>query len=78
MSLLFLNLFLIFKLELCKEPDSTVSIATSYRLGVRGTGVRVPVRQEFSLHVVQTPGAHPLSYPKGNGGSFSGSKAAGA
>jgi hypothetical protein len=43
-------------------------------------GVRVPVGQEFSrLYVVQTGSrAHLASYPTGTGGSFPGSKAAGA
>jgi hypothetical protein len=52
--------------------DSSVSIATGYRLDNRGVGVRVLVGSEFSLlHLVQTgSGVHPASYPMGTGSSF--------
>jgi hypothetical protein len=48
-----------------KSRDSSVGIATGYGLEDGGVGVRVPVRQQFSLlHVVQTSsGVHPTSYP---------------
>jgi hypothetical protein len=51
-------------------PDSSVGIATSYWLDDLEVGVRVPVKQEFSLlHVVHTgSGVHPTSYPMGTGG----------
>jgi hypothetical protein len=52
--------------------DSSVGIATGYRLGGRGYS---PDRgSDFSLlHSVQTnSGAHPASYPMGTGGSFPG------
>jgi hypothetical protein len=51
-----------------------------YGLYDQGVGVRVPVGVKFSLlHVVQTDsGAHPASYPMGNGVSVSGVKTAGA
>jgi hypothetical protein len=48
---------------------------------IRGGGGRVPVGAgNFSSHHrLQTDfGAHPASYPMGTGGSFPGSKAAGA
>jgi hypothetical protein len=50
---------------------------TGYGLHARKVGVRV---QEFSiLHVVQTDsGANQVSYTLGTGGSFTGSKTAGA
>jgi hypothetical protein len=51
-------------------PDSSLGIATSYWLDDLEVGVRVPVRQEFSLlHVVETgSGVHPTSYLMGTGG----------
>jgi hypothetical protein len=60
--------------------DSAVGIATGYGLDDQGVGVRVLVGQDFSiLYVVETgSGVHPPSYPIGTGGSFPGSKAAGA
>jgi hypothetical protein len=63
-----------------RSRDSSVGIATSYGLDDRGVGVRILGGQEFSLlHVVRTgSGDRPTSYPIGTGGSFSGSKAAGA
>jgi hypothetical protein len=50
--------------------DSSVGIATGYGVGGRMIGVRFPVAAgKFSLHHrVQTgSGAHPASYPMGNG-----------
>jgi hypothetical protein len=61
--------------------DSSVSIALSYGLDDRGSGVRFPAGVgNFSLHyrVQNGSGAHPASYPMGTRGSFSGGKAAGA
>jgi hypothetical protein len=57
--------------------DGAVEIATGYGLGGRGVGVRVPVRERFSLlHVVQTCScAHPASQPMGTTGFLSGGKA---
>jgi hypothetical protein len=58
--------------------DSAVGIANGNGLDNRGVGVRIPVRQEFSLlHVVQTgSGVYPVSYPVLTGGSFPEGKAA--
>jgi hypothetical protein len=64
-----------------KSRDSSVDIATDYGLDVRMIGVRFPAGAgNFSLrHRVQTgSGAHAASYAMGTGGSFPGSKAAGA
>jgi hypothetical protein len=64
-----------------KSRDSSVGIATDYRLDDRMIGVRIPVEVgNFSLrHSVQTgSGAHSACYPMGTGGSFPGGKAAGA
>jgi hypothetical protein len=60
--------------------DSAVSIATGYGLDDQGVEFESRYGLEFSLpHVVQAGfGAHPASYPMGTGGSFFGSKAAGA
>jgi hypothetical protein len=60
--------------------NSVVGTATGYGQDDRGVGVRVPVRQEFSLfHVVHTAsGAYPASYPMETGGSFLGGNEAGA
>jgi hypothetical protein len=60
--------------------DNAFRITTGYGLDNQGFEVRVPVGQEFSLlHVVQTgSGAHPTSYPMGNGGSLLWGKAIGA
>jgi hypothetical protein len=60
--------------------DIAVGIPAGYGLDGWGVGVRVPVWERFSpLRVVQTSsGAHPASYPMGNGGCFPGGKAAGA
>jgi hypothetical protein len=52
--------------------DSSVDIALSYGLDDRYSRVRFPTGAENG------PGAHPASYPMGNGGSFPGGKAAGA
>jgi hypothetical protein len=62
------------------SQDSTVSIATGYKLDAQGVRVRVLVGASFApLHVVQTgSGAHPASYSIGTGGSFPGCKAAAA
>jgi hypothetical protein len=52
-----------------------------YGLDVRGSRVRFPAGAgNISLHhrVQNGSGAHPASYPMGTGGSFPGSKAAGA
>jgi hypothetical protein len=59
--------------------DSSVGIATGYRLDDRTIGVRFSEGAVyFSLHHrVQTgSGAHPASYTMGTGGSFPGGKAA--
>jgi hypothetical protein len=63
-----------------KSRDSSVGIATGYRLDDQRVGVRVPVGERiFTSPCVQTcPGAHSASYPMGTGGSFAGDKAAGA
>jgi hypothetical protein len=61
-----------------QSQDSSVGIATNYRLDGRGS---IPsMARGFSvLHSVQTGfRAHPASYPMGTGGSFPGIKAAGA
>jgi hypothetical protein len=53
-----------------KSWDSSVGIATDYRLDNRMIGVRIPAGAgNFSLrHRVQTgSGAHPASYPIGTG-----------
>jgi hypothetical protein len=62
-----------------RSQNISASIETGYGLDYRGVGVRVPVRQEFSLlHVVQTgSGVHPTSYTMGTKGTFPGGKAAG-
>jgi hypothetical protein len=52
---------------------STVDIATGYGLDNRGAG-----RVKIILIVQIGSGAHSTSYPIGTGGSFPGSKAAGA
>jgi hypothetical protein len=54
-------------------------IALGYRLYDRGSRVRFPAEAgNFSLHhcVQNGTGAHPVSYPKGTGGSFLGDEAA--
>jgi hypothetical protein len=64
-----------------KSCDSSVGIATGYVLDDRGFRVRFPVGAgNFSLHhrVQNGSGTHPASFPMGTGGSFPGSKAAGA
>jgi hypothetical protein len=64
-----------------ESRDSSVGIALGYGLDVRCTGVRFPAGAgNFSLHhrVQNGSGGHPTSYPMGTGGSFPGSKAAGA
>jgi hypothetical protein len=61
--------------------DSAVGIATAHRLDDRGVGFGVPVGSRIfsSPHRPdRLTGAHPVSYPIGTRGSFSGSKAAGA
>jgi hypothetical protein len=64
---------------LIESWDSGVGIATGYGLDDQEVGIRVPVRQEFSLsHVVQTGyGVHPAFYPLDTEVSFPGRKAAG-
>jgi hypothetical protein len=60
--------------------DSSVGIATGYRMDDRMIGVRFSAGAgNFSLrHRVEIVSrAHPASYPVGTGGSFSGGKAAG-
>jgi hypothetical protein len=58
---------------------SAVGIATGYGLDRRGIGVRVLAGAKLSppdiVHTVS--GAHPTSYPIGNGGHFPRGKAAG-
>jgi hypothetical protein len=63
-----------------RSRDSVVGLATGYGLDDRGVGVRVPVVVRiFSSPSRQTgSGVHPASYRMGTGGSFPGSKAAGA
>jgi hypothetical protein len=61
--------------------DSSVGIATGYKLDGRGSRVRFPAGAvNFSLyHRVQNgPGAHPASCVMDTGGSFPGGIAAGA
>jgi hypothetical protein len=63
-----------------KSYDSSFGIATVYKIGGRGIGVRFPASaRDFSLlHSVQTgSGAHPASYTMGTRGCFPGGKAAG-
>jgi hypothetical protein len=63
-----------------EEPDSSVGIALSYGQDDRGSSVRFPAGAgNFSLHhrVQNGSGAHPVSHPTGNRGSFPGGKAAG-
>jgi hypothetical protein len=60
-----------------KSRDSSVGIALGYGLDDRGSKVPFPAGAgNFSLHyrVQHGPGAHPVSYPMGTGGSFSGVK----
>jgi hypothetical protein len=58
--------------------DSSVGIATSYRLDDRGVRVSSPDRVKNFVYVIQTgSGFHP-TYPMGTGGCFPGGKAAGA
>jgi hypothetical protein len=56
------------------SPDSTVGIATDYRLDGRRVGVRVLISVRFStLRVVQIGyGAHPVSYPLDTGAEAAG------
>jgi hypothetical protein len=64
-----------------KSRDSSVGIALGYGLDDRGSMVWFPTGAgNFSLHhrVQNGSGAHQASYPMGTGGSFPGSKAAGA
>jgi hypothetical protein len=63
---------------LTRSRDSSVGIATSYKLNGRGVGVRVPVGARFfySLHVARTGSGAYTAYPVGTGGSFPGNKAA--
>jgi hypothetical protein len=64
-----------------KSRDSSVSIELGYGLDDRGSGVQFPAGAgNFSLnHRVQNGSeAHPVSYPMGTTGSFTGVKAAGA
>jgi hypothetical protein len=61
--------------------DSSVGIALGYGLDDQGSSVRLPAGTgNFSLHhrVQNGSGAHPATYPMGNGGSFPGGKTAGA
>jgi hypothetical protein len=55
-----------------RSRDSSVAIATGYGMKDGGVGVRVPIRQEFSLlHVVQTgSGVHTTYYTMGTRDSF--------
>jgi hypothetical protein len=60
---------------------SSVSTETDYWLDGRGIGVRLQAEaSDLSVpHSVQTdPEGHPTSYSMGGGGTFPGSKAAGA
>jgi hypothetical protein len=63
-----------------ESRDSTVGIATGYGLDDQGVEVRVPEGARiFTFPCRQIgSGAHPASYPMGNGGSFPGGEAAGA
>jgi hypothetical protein len=60
--------------------DNSVSIATATGWTTEGSEFESRKGQEFCLlYVVQTgSGVHRTSYPMGTGGSFPGSKAAGA
>jgi hypothetical protein len=63
-----------------KSHDSSVGIALSYGLDVRGSRVRFPAGAgNFSLHhrIQNGSGAQPASYPMGTRGSFPEGKAAG-
>jgi hypothetical protein len=63
-----------------KSRDSLAGIALGYGLDDRGSRVRFPAGTgNFSFHhrVQNGSGAHPVSYPMGTRGSFSGGKAAG-
>jgi hypothetical protein len=56
-----------------RSRDSSVGIATGYRLDDQGVRVRVPEGSRiFSSHVQTGSGVHPTSYSLGTGGSFSG------
>jgi hypothetical protein len=58
--------------------DSSVGIATDYRLDDRGS-IPGGAGNFFLRHRVQSgSGAHPTSYPMGTGGFFPGGKVAGA
>jgi hypothetical protein len=64
-----------------ETSDSSVGIALGYRLEGRGFRVRfLAGAGNFALHhrVQNGSGTHPVSYPKGAGGSFPGGKATGA
>jgi hypothetical protein len=64
-----------------RSRGSVVGIATGYGLDDRRVGVRVPVGSIIFSSPCRPDwlwGPQPISYPMGNGGSFPGSKAAGA
>jgi hypothetical protein len=64
---------------LYKSHDSLVGIVLGYRLDSQGSRVQFLVGDgNFSLHVhiQNSSGAHPASYPMGTRGSFPGGKAA--
>jgi hypothetical protein len=65
--------------HLLQSRESAVGIATGYGVDDQGGEVPAPVGAKISLlHFVQTgSGVHPPSYPRGTGGSFSGSNATG-
>jgi hypothetical protein len=66
--------------SIATSRHSTAGIATGHVLDGRGFGVPVTIGVRFAPpHVVQTGSdAHSAPYPIGTGGSFPGSKAAGA
>jgi hypothetical protein len=62
-----------------RSRDSAVGIATSYGMVDREVGVQVPVGSRIFSYPRRPgrPWAHPISYPIGTRGPFSGGKAAG-
>jgi hypothetical protein len=73
-------MYLSFTFIVDRSRDSSVGIATGYRLDDQVCRVQFPVGAgNFSQHHVQTgSGSHPASYTMGTRGSFPGNKVAGA
>jgi hypothetical protein len=61
-----------------KSRDSSVGVALGYGLDDRGSILGEARNFSHHHHVQNDSGAHPVSYPMGTRGSFSGSKAAGS